>query len=185
MRAGVLNSQPYSPLVRYKQWADRGLYDVVAQNLEWLDAQDAAILFRILDHIHVVNKIELPPAYLAKHLQALSRAGIVTASRGVSGGYCVAKPAAKITLLDITLAIEGSEPAFRCTEIRQQGPCAAAPAACKQHCAIAKAFLNAETQWRKARASISVADIIRTAASESFDEERRRTFQAWLNGAMK
>ncbi len=51
---------------------------------------------------------ELPPAYLAKHLQALSRAGIVTANRGVSGGYRLAKPATKITLLDITLAIEGS-----------------------------------------------------------------------------
>jgi Rrf2 family protein len=119
---------------------------------------------------------ELPPDYLAKHLQALSRAGIVTANRGVSGGYRLSKPATKITLLDITLAIEGSEPAFRCTEIRQRGPCAAAPAACKQHCAIAKAFLDAETQWRKALASISVADMMATAASESFDKERRRTF---------
>ena len=129
---------------------------------------------------------ELPPAYLAKHLQALSRAGIVTANRGVSGGYRLAKPAANITLLDITLAIEGSEPAFRCTEIRQRGPCAAVPSACKQRCAITKAFLaDAEMQWRKALASISVADIVRTAASESFDKERRRTFQAWLNGAMK
>jgi Rrf2 family protein len=128
---------------------------------------------------------ELPPAYLAKHLQALSRAGIVMASRGVSGGYRLAKPAAKITLLDITLALEGSEPAFRCTEIRQRGPCAAAPAGCKQHCAIAKAFQDAETQWRETLGSVSVADIIRSAASESFDKVRRRTFQAWLNDAMK
>lgn len=128
---------------------------------------------------------ELPPAYLAKHLQALSRAGIVTASRGVSGGYRLAKPPSKITLLDITLAIEGSEPAFRCTEIRQQGPCAAAPAACKQHCAIAKAFLDAETQWRKALASVSVADMMRTAVAESFDKERRHAFQAWMNSAVK
>jgi hypothetical protein len=52
-----MTSQPYSQLVRYKRWADRGLYDVVAQNLEQLDAQDAAILFRILDRIHVVDKI--------------------------------------------------------------------------------------------------------------------------------
>ena len=111
--------------------------------------------------------------------------GDVAADRGASGGYRLAKPAAKITLLDITLAIEGPEPAFRCTEIRQQGPCAAAPSACKHACAIAKAFADAETQWRKALASISVADIITTAASESFDRERRRTFQAWLNGAVK
>lgn len=128
---------------------------------------------------------ELPPDYLAKHLQALSRAGIVKANRGVNGGYRLAKAAANITLLDITLAIEGSEPAFRCTEIRQQGPCAAAPAACKHHCLIAKAFLDAETQWRRSLASVTVADIITTATSESFDRERRRTFQSWMNGAVK
>src|SRR5262245_61827120 len=50
-------SQTYSQLVRYKQWADGGLCDVVAQNLERLDAQDAAILLRVLDHIHVVDQI--------------------------------------------------------------------------------------------------------------------------------
>ncbi len=128
---------------------------------------------------------DLPSDYLAKHLQALSRAGILTANRGVSGGYRLAKPARSITLLDITLAIEGSEPAFRCTEIRRQGPCAATPAACKHICAIAQAFMLAETQWRKALASVTVADIIRTAASESFDRARRQAFQDWLNNAVK
>jgi len=128
---------------------------------------------------------ELPPAYLAKHLQALSRAGIVTANRGVSGGYRLAKPPTGITLLDITLAIEGSESAFRCTEIRRQGPCAATPATSRQRCAIAKAFLHAETQWRKVLASVSVADMMATAAGESFDKVRKRVFQDWLNSAMK
>ncbi|HTR62750.1 MAG TPA: Rrf2 family transcriptional regulator [Candidatus Binataceae bacterium] len=128
---------------------------------------------------------DLPPDYLAKHLQALSRAGIVTASRGVSGGYRLAKPPRSITLLDITIAIEGSEPAFRCTEIRRQGPCAAGPAACRQLCPIATAFLDAEMQWRMALASVTVADMIKTAASESFDKARRRAFQDWLNDAMK
>lgn len=128
---------------------------------------------------------DLPRDYLAKHLQALSRAGIVTASRGASGGYRLAKPPASITLLDITLAIEGLEPAFRCTEIRRRGPCAATPATSKQICAIAQAFAVAEARWRDALASVSVADVMRTAASESFDKARRRTFQDWLNGAVK
>jgi hypothetical protein len=58
----------------------------------------------------------------ASDLRALSRAGIVTASRGVNGGYRLAKSARSITSLDITLAIEGPEPVFRCTEIRRRGP---------------------------------------------------------------
>lgn len=128
---------------------------------------------------------DLPPDYLAKHLQALSRAGILTGGRGVSGGYRLAKPAKSITLLDITLAIEGPEPAFRCTEIRQRGPCAASPAGCKRLCPIAHAFMDAETQWRNVLASVTVADIIRTAVSQSFDKRRRRIFQNWLDQAMK
>jgi Rrf2 family protein len=62
---------------------------------------------------------DLPPAYLAKHLQALSRAGIVTAGRRVKSGYRLGRAPSRISLV---LAIEGVEPAFRCTEIRQRGP---------------------------------------------------------------
>lgn len=61
-----MTSQPYSQLVRYKQWADCGLNDVVAVNLDKVDAQDATILLRILDHIHVVDKI------FQRHLQGVS-----------------------------------------------------------------------------------------------------------------
>jgi uncharacterized damage-inducible protein DinB len=63
-----MTGQPYSQLVYYKQWADRGLYDVVGQNLDRLDARDAAIMLRILDHMHVVDKI------FQHHLQGVSHA---------------------------------------------------------------------------------------------------------------
>ena len=36
---------------------------------------------------------EVPPAYLAKHLQALSRAGIIESMPGRHGGYRLARPA--------------------------------------------------------------------------------------------
>jgi uncharacterized damage-inducible protein DinB len=52
-----MSANPYSPLVCYKQWADRGLCDVVVQTIARLDAQDTAIVLRILDHIHVVDQI--------------------------------------------------------------------------------------------------------------------------------
>ena len=59
---------PYSPLINYKQWADRGLCDVVSQNIDRLDAADAAIVLRILDHIHVVDQI------FQHHLQGIPHA---------------------------------------------------------------------------------------------------------------
>jgi Rrf2 family protein len=128
---------------------------------------------------------DLPPAYLAKHLQALSRAGIVTADRGVKGGYRLARAPAKISLLDIVLAIEGPQPAFRCTEIRQRGPCPAPPSACRKACAIARAFLTAEAAWRQALADVTVAEMNAAAAAESFDEKRRREFRAWIAAAVQ
>src|SRR5262245_45707628 len=53
----LMISHPYSQLVSYKRWADRGLYDVVGQKLERLDTQDAAVLLQVLDHIRVVDMI--------------------------------------------------------------------------------------------------------------------------------
>ena len=64
---------------------------------------------------------ELPPPYLNKQLQALVRAGILTSTRGKRGGFALARALDRITLLDVVDAIEGPDPAFRCTEIRRCG----------------------------------------------------------------
>lgn len=58
-----MNSQPYSSLVRYKQWADRGLHAVVARDIARIPEVDAGILLRILDHIHVVDRVCLHGTY--------------------------------------------------------------------------------------------------------------------------
>jgi uncharacterized damage-inducible protein DinB len=52
-----MTANPYSMLIRCKQWADRGLHETIARNFERLDAQDAVIVPLILDHIHVVDRI--------------------------------------------------------------------------------------------------------------------------------
>src|SRR6185437_6990682 len=49
--------QPYSQLIDMKRWADRGLYEAVSRNLERLSSQEVSIMLRILDHIHVVDRI--------------------------------------------------------------------------------------------------------------------------------
>ncbi len=52
-----MQGHSYSQLVCCKQWADRGLYEVISQSLDKLEAGDAAIVLRILDHMHVVDQI--------------------------------------------------------------------------------------------------------------------------------
>lgn len=60
--------QPYSTLIRCKQWADRGLHEMVADNMDRLEAEDAFIVIRILDHFHIVDQI------FQHHLQGLPHA---------------------------------------------------------------------------------------------------------------
>jgi FeS assembly SUF system regulator len=50
-------------------------------------------------------KIGLPT--VRKILQLLSRAGILNASRGTSGGYQLARPVSEISLLEIVEAVDG------------------------------------------------------------------------------
>jgi uncharacterized damage-inducible protein DinB len=49
--------QPYSQLIDMKRWADRGLYEAVYRNLDRLSSQEVSIMLRILDHMHVVDRI--------------------------------------------------------------------------------------------------------------------------------
>ncbi|WP_108787988.1 Rrf2 family transcriptional regulator [Erythrobacter sp. Alg231-14] len=107
---------------------------------------------------------EVPSAYLSKQMQLLRRAGIVQSVRGKGGGYRLARPVDAITLLDIVTAIEGPMPAFRCTEIRQNGPCGLRRKDCKRPCEIAAAFADAETVFRDALAARSVASIMQEVA---------------------
>jgi Rrf2 family protein len=121
---------------------------------------------------------DVSPSYLAKHLQALSRAGLVRSTQGQSGGYVLTRPAAEITVLDVVTAVEGSEPAFVCTELRQRGPCAAPPEACLAPCAIARTMRSAEAAWQHSLRSVTVADL--AAQVDDVAPDALAAMGAWL-----
>lgn len=56
----------------------------------------------------------VPPNYLAKVLQSLAQAGLITGRRGVGGGYRLSRPAAEISLLDVVNAIDPVERITTC-----------------------------------------------------------------------
>ena len=103
---------------------------------------------------------DVPTAYLAKHLQTLSRAGVLAAVPGPRGGYRLARPAAAITVLDVVEAIDGDEPAFRCSEIRRRGPAAVAARDYRFPCGIHRAFTRADAAWRKELADTTIASLV-------------------------
>jgi Rrf2 family protein len=101
----------------------------------------------------------VPAAYLAKHLQAMSRAGLLESVQGPRGGYRLARPAGEITMLDVVEAIDGDEPAFRCHEIRRRGPAAVAAREYRVPCAIHRVMHQADAAWREQLASVAIADL--------------------------
>jgi len=102
----------------------------------------------------------VPAAYLAKHLQAMSRAGIVEATQGPHGGYRLARPPAEVTLLDVVEAIDGRESAFRCSEIRRRGPAARPAREYRLPCMIHAAMDRADEAWRTELRAVSVGDLM-------------------------
>tara|TARA_R110001599_G_scaffold270781_1_gene471724 strand:- start:115 stop:612 length:498 start_codon:yes stop_codon:yes gene_type:complete len=122
---------------------------------------------------------ELPEAYMAKQMQALSKAGIVSGGRGRNGYYILARPPKDISLLDILLAVDGGQPMFSCSEIRQNGPCAATREECKSICCIAAQFAGAEQKYRESLADIDLAKLASNIVDQMNATNRQKT-EDWL-----
>ena len=136
--------------------------------LAWLDGEGPVSTARL------AASLELPAAYLNKRLQALVRAGILSSTPGARGGFRLARPAERITLMDVVAAIEGTDDAFRCAEIRRQGAGAEAPAReFGRPCGIAAAMRRAELAWRRELAAQTVADVMTGVPDSAADRTRR------------
>jgi len=58
----------------------------------------------------------LPEPSVAKVLKQLGQHGLVTASRGATGGYALARPAAAISIREVVTALEGPIALAACVE---------------------------------------------------------------------
>jgi len=158
----------------------------LSEGVEWA-AHACAIMAalppgRVIPAAALASFHDLPAPYMAKHLQALARAGLVVSTRGAGGGYRLARSAREISLSDVVTAIEGPERGFRCQEIRRKGPCPTPAKDCATPCAIASAFWGAEAAYRDALGRISLAEVTRRIAS-GMDAERRARLGQWIEAA--
>ena len=99
--------------------------------------------------------------YLAKHLQALVRGGVLESVPGPRGGFRLARPAGEISVLDVVEAIDGDEPSFTCTEIRRRGPTRLPAREYRVPCSIHVVMDRADAAWRAELAAVSIADLVR------------------------
>nr|WP_320131490.1 Rrf2 family transcriptional regulator [uncultured Holophaga sp.] len=59
-------------------------------------------------------ELGLPGPYLVKVFQTLAQGGLLTAVRGAHGGFCLARPAEEVTVLDVVRLVESQEPLGQC-----------------------------------------------------------------------
>ena len=64
----------------------------------------------------LAENYDLPPELLAKVLQQLVRGGLLSSHQGIRGGYGLARPAAKITVVHVIEAIDGPLNVTACSE---------------------------------------------------------------------
>ena len=123
-------------------------------SLAQLDQGVTASAAQLAEHYGV------PVAYLAKQLQALVRAGVLSGTTGPRGGFRLARPAGQITLLQIVEAVDGAAQPYECREIRQQGRGALPREDCQDTCILAAKMAAAHRVWRASLAAVSLADIL-------------------------
>ncbi len=78
---------------------------------------DRAVLVK-----EIADQEEISRKYLDSVLMELKNAGLIRSIRGAKGGYMLAKPPEKITILEIAQALEGSPDLVDCVE--NPKPCA-------------------------------------------------------------
>lgn len=78
--------------------------ELAIQAMLYLALQPPGKLSRARD---IARDLKIPPAYLAKVLQALSRAGLVRAFKGPNGGLELGRTAGRIHLIEVVDATRG------------------------------------------------------------------------------
>ena len=155
----------------------------LSEGVEW--GLHCAVLLAVMPSNAALSTTRLadfhgvPVAYLAKHLQAMSRAGILAAGTGPRGGYRLARPPADISVLDVVEAVDGEDPAFRCLEIRRRGPAAAPAREYRTMCGIHRVMVEADEAWRTRLTRTSIADLAAGVARDATPKMIEK-FGQWL-----
>lgn len=98
-------------------------------------------------------ELRLNQPTLAKICGLLSQANLLSATRGVQGGYCLMVPAQQISLKSVIEAIEGRRELVNCTS-DSQGDCP-----CFEHCSLGSSWKMVEHRIESVLEGISVAEL--------------------------
>jgi Rrf2 family protein len=105
----------------------------------------------------LAERTRVPAPYLSKVLQLLGRAGVITAIRGLHGGYQLAQPAGRTMILAVVNAVDPLQRITTC------------PLGIKEHgthlCPLHRQLDDVIAQVEKVFGSTSIADLLQQPSS--------------------
>jgi Rrf2 family protein len=108
----------------------------------------------------VASRYRIPEGALAKVFQQMVRAGLATGTRGIGGGYRLARPARKITVLDVMHVFERRRTPGVCTLHDRPGePCPTASA-----CSVQWLFHEVDELVQSTYESVTLETLVRRRA---------------------
>lgn len=123
----------------------------------------AAVNGQAITQISEISKAwDIPESFLRKILNNLAKVGLVNSSRGMGGGFVLARPASEITLLDVIEATEGK------TYLNH---CLVGPGACEN-----RSWCPVHVVWREAQNAFSTILKSKTLAELVSNQEFQEHF---------
>ncbi len=108
----------------------------------------------------VAARYRIPEGALAKVFQQMVRAGLATGTRGIGGGYRLARPASKITVLDVMHVFERRRtPGVCALHPRPEVPCPTASA-----CRVQWLFHEVDELVQATYESVTLQTLVRRRA---------------------
>ena len=109
---------------------------------------------------------QISTRYLEQLLFSLKLAGMVSSSRGMGGGFTLAKPAAEIKLLDIVQALDGPIAPVRCVDEPDLF--------CRsEYCAARDVWVQVKEAANKVLESVTLEDLVNKQKSKETTATRK------------
>ena len=124
---------------------------------------------RCLSLTEIAKREKLPHAYLEQLVGDLRRAGLVSATRGQSGGYRLARPAAEIAMTDAVRALDGPLLEMPCAGAEDLEHCAR-----PQPCSVHDIFQRVYESLSHSLGATSLAEVAASAGGPPYPPEVRR-----------